>query len=88
MGQVSVSFLRTCVAYHEEGSEDRQSMASSALPLFLILREAGGEPAAGLDTHSCSGWQLRVNTSREGHGHDLCHLHPGRSVLLDAGEPF
>ena len=29
MGQVSVSFLRTCVAYHEEGSEDRQSMASS-----------------------------------------------------------
>ena len=71
MGQVSVSFLRTCVAYHEEGSEDRQSMASSALPLFLILREAGGEPAAGLDTPSCSGWQLRVNTSLEGHGHDL-----------------
>ena len=56
MGQVSVSFLRTCVAYHEEGSEDRQSIASSALSLFLILREAGGEPAAGLDTHSCSGW--------------------------------
>ena len=27
----------SCVAYHEEGSEDRESMASSALPLFLIL---------------------------------------------------
>ena len=52
MGQVSVSFLRTCVAYHEEGSEDRQSMASSALPLFLILREEN-LAAAGLDTHSC-----------------------------------
>ena len=51
-GQVSVSFLRTCVAYHEEGSEDRQSMASSALPLFLILREEN-LAAAGLDTHSC-----------------------------------
>ena len=46
-GQVSVSFLRTCVAYHEEGSEDRQSMASSVLPLFLILREEN-LAAAGL----------------------------------------
>ena len=52
-GQVSVSFLRTCVAYHEEGSEDRQSMASSVLPLFLILREEN-LAAAGLDTHSCA----------------------------------
>ena len=41
-GQVSVSFLRTSLAYHEEGSEDRQSMVSSALPLFLILREEKG----------------------------------------------
>ena len=55
MGQVSVSFLRTCVAYHEEGSEDRQSIASSALSLFLILREARGEPAAGLDTPAVAG---------------------------------
>ena len=46
-GQVSVSFLKTCVAYHEEGSEDRQSMASSVLPLFLILREEN-LAAAGL----------------------------------------
>ena len=38
VAQVSVQYLHTCLAYHEEGSEDRQSMASSALPLFLILR--------------------------------------------------
>ena len=46
-GQVSVSFLKTCVAYHEEGCEDRQSLASSVLPLFLILREEN-LAAAGL----------------------------------------
>ena len=52
-GQVSLSFLKTCMAYHEEGSEDRQSLASSVLPLFLLLREEN-LAAAGLDTHSCT----------------------------------
>ena len=51
-GQVSVSYMKTCVSYHEEGSEDRVSMASSILPLFLILREEN-LAAAGLDTISC-----------------------------------
>ena len=52
-GQVSLSFLKTCMAYHEEGSEDRQSLASSVLPLFLLLREEN-LAAAGLDTNSCT----------------------------------
>eukprot|EP00092_Neocalanus_flemingeri_P097801 GFUD01124696.1.p1 GENE.GFUD01124696.1~~GFUD01124696.1.p1 ORF type:complete len:1012 (+),score=244.69 GFUD01124696.1:363-3038(+) len=51
--QVSVNYLHTCMAYHEEGSDDRQSITSSALPLFLLLREEN-LAAAGLDTHSCT----------------------------------
>ena len=51
--QVSVNYLQTCLLYHEEGGDDRQSIASSALPLFLLLREEN-LAAAGLDTHSCT----------------------------------
>jgi len=51
--QVSVNYLHTCMAYHEEGSDDRQSITSAALPLFLLLREEN-LAAAGLDTHSCT----------------------------------
>ena len=51
--QVSVNYLHTCLLYHEEGGEDRQSITSSALPLFLLLREEN-LAAAGLDTHSCT----------------------------------
>jgi hypothetical protein len=39
--------------YHEEGTEDRHSITSSALPLFLLLREEN-LAAAGLDTRSCA----------------------------------
>ena len=52
-GQVSVNYLQTCLLYHEEGGEDRQSITSSALPLFLLLREEN-LAAAGLDTYSCT----------------------------------
>ena len=54
-GQVSLSFLKTCMAYHDSEGEaqDRQSLASSVLPLFLLLREEN-LAAAGLDTHSCT----------------------------------
>ena len=51
-GQVSLNFIHTCMAYHEEGSDDRQSLTSSALPLFLLIREEN-LAAAGLDTNSC-----------------------------------
>ena len=51
-GQVSLSYITTCMAYHEEGSDDRQSLTSSALPLFLLIREEN-LAAAGLDTNSC-----------------------------------
>ena len=51
-GQVSLSYMSTCMAYHEEGSDDRQSITSSALPLFLLIREEN-LAAAGLDTNSC-----------------------------------
>ena len=49
---LNVIYLKTCVTYYEESNEDRQSIASSILPLFLILREEN-LAAAGLDTISC-----------------------------------
>jgi len=58
LGQVSLGYLHTCLAYHEESSgggsadQDRVSMASAALPLFFLIREEN-LAAAGLDTHSC-----------------------------------
>jgi huntingtin len=56
LGQVSLGYIHTCLAYHEDGSspeQDRASLASSAaLPLFLLIREEN-LAAAGLDTHSC-----------------------------------
>jgi len=52
-GQVSLNYISTSLAYHEEGgSDDRQSLASSALPLYLLIREEN-LAAAGLDTNSC-----------------------------------
>ena len=56
LGQVSLGYMHTCLAYHEESGsgpdQDRASVASSALPLFLLIREEN-LAAAGLDTHSC-----------------------------------
>lgn len=53
VAQVSLSYVLTCLSYHEEGgADDRQSITSAALPLFLLLREEN-LAAAGLDTHSC-----------------------------------
>lgn len=51
---MSISYLETCLVYHEESSldQDRASLASTALPLFLLIREEN-LAAAGLDTHSC-----------------------------------
>ena len=68
-GQVSINYLQTCLLYHEEGGEDRHSITSSALPLFLLLREEN-LAVAGLDTHSCTHFLTDLFSQWLSHGQE------------------